>query len=92
VSRGCPSGSGCVLCHFSAAARGLEGVTVGDSVVDDRHVNGDLAVRLGDSGGTGDRGTGCGELRGIRELLGLRWGWWSGSFKWTTCSDKHICV
>jgi hypothetical protein len=90
--QGCSDGSGSMSHRFSAAAHGLEKGGVGDLVVVDRCINSDLVVRLGDSGGTGDRGMGCRELRGIRELLGLRWGWWSGSFEWMMCSDERVCM
>jgi hypothetical protein len=74
---GCPSGSRCVLCHFSAAACGLERGRVGDSTVVDKHVDGDVAVVLHVSGcSTGDRGTGWGEWGAIGGGTGHCWGWW----------------
>jgi hypothetical protein len=48
--QGCSDGSGSISRRFSAAARGLEKGGMGNSDI----VNGDLAVRPGDSGGTGD--------------------------------------
>jgi hypothetical protein len=40
---GCPSGSRCVLCRFSAVARGLERGRAGNVTVDNRHVVNDVA-------------------------------------------------
>jgi hypothetical protein len=58
--QGCSDGSGSVSRRFSAAARGLEKGGTGNSDVVDRCIDGDLVVRPGDSGGTGDRGTSWG--------------------------------
>jgi hypothetical protein len=55
-----------VAVHHSGGHRAMG--DVGDSVV----VNGDLAVRLGDSGETGDRGTSWGELGAMGGLLDRR--------------------
>jgi hypothetical protein len=45
---------------------------VGDSVIVDRCIDGDLAVWLVDSGETGGRGMGCGEPGDTRGLLDRR--------------------
>jgi hypothetical protein len=55
----------------------VSGVVVAGNVA---VVDGDVAVALGVSGySTGVWGTSWGGQGGVRELLGLRWGWWSGS-------------
>jgi hypothetical protein len=70
---GCSSGSRYVLCHFSAAARGLERGRAGDSVVVDRRVDGGVAVALHVSGcSTGGRGMDWGEPGAVGGFLAIR--------------------
>jgi hypothetical protein len=72
--------SGCVVgglrvavCH-SGGHRAV--CAAGNSVVVDRHVDGDLVVRLGNPGEMGDRGMGWDRLRGVGGGTSHCWGWW----------------
>jgi hypothetical protein len=71
---------GCAVGGLTVAVRRSGGHgTVGaaeNSVVVDRRIDSDLAVRLGDLGETGDRGTGWNGLRGVGDSTGRHWGWW----------------
>ena len=83
---GCSDGSGSMFHCFLAGARGPEWGRVG-CLVD---VDGDVAVEWGSLRcGMGGWGMSWGGQGGVRELLGLLWGWWSSFIKCTTCSDEH---
>jgi hypothetical protein len=58
VRSGCPVGNLGVAVHHFGGHRAMG--DIGNSVVVDRRVDGEWAVQLGDSGGTGDRGTSWG--------------------------------
>jgi hypothetical protein len=58
-------------------------------------IGGDVAfARAGSGCERRDWGSSWGWQGGVRGVLDQRWGWWgwqSGSVKYTTCFDEHVC-